>query len=241
MYELAALPDVLPELPALDEAFDAGGHVQHHQVLPRASEWRGSCCEAEAHPWWMPPPLLCLAKACQLAVISSILEHLAHSLKVYRAQRGPYSHHAGFQRSLPSQVTLPGSSALLGMPPICAPMTALPGAQHKHSRSLVSAFGGSGGAAPAAKRDPFTAGFGGSNSSSPVCPMTGQRPGGMVPPQLPPPEHFPPALQALAEQQRLFMQRKYQEQVYPSELFHLVRTRCAAEHMRALRSSPRQV
>ena len=30
---------------------------------------------------------------------------------------------------------------------------------------------------------------------------------------LPPPERFPPALQALAEQQRLFMERKYQEQV----------------------------
>jgi hypothetical protein len=43
-----------------------------------------------------------------------------------------------------------------------------------------------------------------------------QRSGSGVPPlpQLPPPEHFPPALQALAEQQRLFMERKYQEQVW---------------------------
>ena len=105
------------------------------------------------------------------------------------------------------------------MPSICAPMTALEPA-YKHSRSLMSAFGGSGGASQAAKRDPFTAGFGGSNSSSPVCLMTGQRPGGAIPPQLPPPEHFPPALQALAQQQRLFMQRKYQEQVCLSCLTH---------------------
>ena len=50
MYELAALPDVLPELPGPDEAFDAGGQVQHHQVLPRASEWHGFCYEADAGP-----------------------------------------------------------------------------------------------------------------------------------------------------------------------------------------------
>jgi len=84
---------------------------------------------------------------------------------------------------------------------------------HRDSRPHVSAFGSGGAAQTAAKRVPFTAGFGGSNSGSPVCPMAGQRPGGMAPPQLPPPEHFPPALQALAEQQRLFMARKYQEQV----------------------------
>ena len=107
---------------------------------------------------------------------------------------------------------------MLGMPPICAPEAASLGAAHGGSQPLISAFGNSGGGAAAltaisgGKGRPTAGGFGGSNSGSPVCPA-GRQPGGMAPPQLPPPEHFPPALQALAEQQRLFMERKYQEQV----------------------------
>ena len=214
MYELAALPDVLPELPVLDEPFEAGGQV-HLQCFPVPTIGVASCYRPHA-PFTCtpPPPPRCPTKAGQLAVISAALTHVSVSSGTSYMRRRPAKHHAGSQRSPLSQVAFPGSSALLGMPPIGCPMAASLGAAPKGSHPRVSAFGSGGGAAQtAAKSDPFAAGFGSTKGSSPVCPLTGQRPGGLAPPQLPPPQHFPPALQALAEQQRRFMERKYQEQV----------------------------
>ena len=89
---------------------------------------------------------------------------------------------------------------LYSMPPISAQATSMPAVALKKEVDQAAAAFGCGGA------------------------QSQRASGGVLPPpQLPLPEHFPPALQALAEQQRLFMERKYQEQVWPATLALAIR------------------